>query len=264
MSPEPSPFGVEEGTQVSRLGLQREDWQGEAALSALPAVAFAEWEPRAGSVLSGPEMTCFNRALAQRRRESFLLGRVAARMALAELGAIPPSTEWRGWHGAEVVPGVFQQPVLGAGIAPGHGVSIGHSAGLALAVAFPAGHPMAVDVETVSDDREAAVTTLLTPEEKAMARGAGRCETGMHFALWSTREALSKVLHCGLVCSPHVLAVKELAVDGERFEGTFRHFPQYRFVGKLADALVRCLVLPRKTVLAAVPRKGPHPGSASP
>lgn len=251
MKSEPSPFAVGSGAgRVNRLRLEREDWQGEAALTALPASDYADWEPRAEQVLSQPELAYFHRVVVERRRQSFLLGRVAARLALSELGAVPVAPRCQGWQRMEVVAGVFQQPVLAGDIPAGYGVSIAHAAELAVAVAFPAVHPMAVDVETVGEGRELAVTSLLTPEEKSMARDAAGSETELHFALWSAREALSKVLHCGLVCSPEVLAVKEITVNAGQVAGTFRHFPQYRFVGDFADGLVRCLVTPRKTSLS--------------
>jgi phosphopantetheinyl transferase len=225
--------------------LRREDRTERAALATIPADDFEAEREAAERSFGGEERAYWQRDLAPRRRRSFLLGRVAARRALRLLGPGPEADRGIGC-------GVFGQPVVYGG--GGYAVSIAHSEALAAAVAFPAGHPLAIDLELLQRDNLEAVQTVLTPEElalvKDLAPGDAAREQRLSFALWSAREALSKVLGCGFMCSAHLLAVKTLEGDAAGgWRGEFRHLGQWAFEVVANGEHMLALVRPKRTTL---------------
>ncbi len=228
---------------LTRLDLTRDDGPATAWLAALPAAAFSAIEPRAADWLAPVELAYLCRLDVPRRRQSYLLGRVAAKRAvLRYLGIADP-------RAVTVDRGVFQQPVVRAAAFDVPGVSVSHTDGWAVAVAHPAGHPLAVDVEAVTPERAATVRAHLTPDEAAMLGRTGVSPT----VLWAMKEGLGKVLRCGLTVPLEVLAVSELTTDIDgRAAGTFRHFLQYRAVGWEEAGHAVAVVLPRATALRVV------------
>ena len=168
------------------------------------------------------ELARIDRAVERRRRE-FVLGRLAAKTALAV------------WHdhaalGAfAIVPGAFEQPVvLGNSAAD---VTLAHATGAAVAVAHERGHPVGVDLETIDPQRLGAVRSEVAAAELPPRRGAATDETVGLFLIWSAKEALSKALRCGLTCPFALLAVADPRLDDAGVcAGTFAHFGQYQFV----------------------------------
>lgn len=228
---------------LTRLDLTRDDGPATAWLAAVPAAAFPALEPRAANWLAPVELAYLCRLEVPRRRQSYLLGRVAAKRAvLRYLGEADP-------RAVVVDRGVFQQPIVRAAAFDVPGVSVSHTDGWAVAVAHPAGHPLAVDVEALTPDRAATVRAHLTPDEAAILERAGVSPT----VLWAMKEGLGKVLLCGLTVPLDVLAVSGLATDADgRAAGTFRHFLQYRGVGWEEAGHAVAVVLPRATVLGVV------------
>ncbi|MGL6095670.1 MAG: 4'-phosphopantetheinyl transferase family protein [Fimbriiglobus sp.] len=224
---------------LTRLDLTRDDGRETAWLAAVPGAAFPDLEPRAGEWLAPAELAYLARLDVPRRRKSYLLGRVAAKRAvLRYLGETDP-------RAVAVERGVFQQPVVRAVGPDVPGVSISHTEDWAVAVAHPAGHPVAVDIETLTPDRAATVRAHLTPEEAALLR-----DGVPEIVVWAMKEALGKVLRCGLMVPLDVLAVGGLAPGpGGRTLGTFRNFLQYRAIGWCEAGHAVAVVLPRATAV---------------
>jgi len=128
------------------------------------------------------------------KKQDFLLGRLAAKRALGALLAEPDlrCIEIRtGDHGQPLV----QHPQKGSAE-----VTISHSHGLAVALAFPAGYPMGIDLETVSAVSAATIIGELgtsAPEQAWLATGGVDGATAC-CVLWTAREALGKALKVGL------------------------------------------------------------------
>lgn len=182
-----------------------------------------------------------------RRRHGLLVGRYAAKRALAVLR---PELDPRD---LAVRPGVLEQPVLsGAGVA-NLGVSLSHAGPVAVAVAFPEGCPMGIDLEWV---RAEAVPLLLSqspePERRLAARLDGP-EPERLMRLWCLKEALSKALRCGLTVPLELLAVSSVAPDPLGLSAGFAHFAQYRGLSFVAGDLAAALVLPRTVTPAVEP-----------
>ncbi|MBV8275928.1 MAG: 4'-phosphopantetheinyl transferase superfamily protein [Verrucomicrobia bacterium] len=229
------------------LGLERESSCLQAVL-AWSWGSVASWPPLAATTfLTGPELAYWDRLVFPGRRLSYLLGRDAAKQAVAAFSGIADPRTF------EVAAGVFHQPVVrGASFLP-IGVSIAHCDAVACAVAFPDEHPMAIDVEPVNDHRAAVMERELTSREIRALEAIGCGAIVARVVGWTAKEALSKALRCGLTCPCSLLAVARVVAAEGRVAGEFENFGQYRFESWIRQGLVLTLVLPRRTRLVVQP-----------
>ena len=213
-----------------------------ASLAWTPASLYADLAGCADEFLGPRERDAFGAYVYERRRTAYLLGRHAAKMALAHLApAVPP-------HAIDIVPGCFHQPVVHAHLDAPLGVSISHTASTACAAAFPEAHPMGIDAEDIDAARAAVMKTRCTARELDAIADTGD-EVTLAGVVWTAKEAVSKVLRCGMTVPFELLEVEDLGRDGADAFGMFRNFPQYRFQSRVREGAVVSLVVPRKTAL---------------
>ncbi len=128
-----------------------------------------------------------------------------------------------------------------------------------MALAFPRECPMAIDMETVDHDRAATVKSELQflPEEREWIKSAAVDERAAYVLLWTVREALGKVLRCGLTCPLELLAVDQVkpVADG-LWESSYRNFSQFKCLSWMRADLVVSLTLPKMTDFQACLRRG--------
>lgn len=184
-----------------------------------------------------------------RRQQSFLLGRYAAKLAMQILlkEANPKSIE--------IGRGVFEQPVISYLSARAPGVTISHCGEIAVALAFPSGHPMGVDIEQIDPERLVTIRSQMSQTEQAWARSAGADELALSTLIWTAKEALSKALLCGLMSPIEIFNLAEFYPLGNRaWGGLFQNFGQYRFIGWISRTVAMSVVLPKKSeVVGGVP-----------
>ena len=209
-----------------------------AMADALPAEEF----------LSAHEQVQYSGFKFAAKQESFRLGRLAAKRALGALIAEPDLRK------IELRAGIYGQPIVEhprAGIAD---VSVSHSHGLAVALAFPAAYPMGVDLEHVA---AGSAGTLLgemqaSPAELAWLVSSGVDEASACFVLWTAREALGKALKIGINSPLGVLALAEIQSAGaNQWTGRYLNFPQCKCVAQAKSGRVLSLALPRDADLSA-------------
>lgn len=241
--------GVIRGAGVAAsFALRREGYGDFAAFAGLPTSHFAELRVHPEDFLHPRELETFRKLKVERRQTSYLLGRCAAKLALEE------------WVGPRFVAsscciasGIFSQPVVhGAGLQP-LGVSISHSERFACALAFPEEHPMAVDVEEVDPERTPTMRSQIGDNEAALANAACGGIDLAATVLWTAKEALSKVLRCGMTCPYVLLEISEIGAADGSFAGHFRNFAQYRFCSWQRGKSVVTFVLPKRTEIAFSP-----------
>lgn len=143
-----------------------------------------------------------SRAVPRRQRE-YLAGRLAAHAALRALGAADPRVGRRD-----------EAPVWPAGWCG----SISHSTGLAVAIAAPARHALAlgIDIEARIDERRVRVVErVMAPEEQAAARASG--DPWIWTRAWAAKEAAFKCLSA-LGHEPHLHTLVPRWTDDRRGE----------------------------------------------
>ncbi|WP_342150505.1 4'-phosphopantetheinyl transferase family protein [Methylorubrum sp. SB2] len=174
-----------------------------------------------------------------RRRHGLLVGRYAAKHALAGLH---PGIDPRA---LAVRPGVLEQPVVfGEGVR-NLGISLSHAGPVALAVAFPEGCPMGIDVERVRADAVPLLVSQSPEAERRLAACLDGPEAERQMRLWCLKEALSKALRCGLTVPLELLAVASIKPDPAGLSAEFANFAQYRGLSVVGGDLAAALVLPK-------------------
>jgi len=178
---------------------------------------------------------------AEKRRREFLLGRVAAKQAIA---VMRPGLVGRQ---VSIDAGVFQQPVVCSADPCPLGVSLTHSAGLAGAVAFPSGHPIGIDIEPIAGSNLSALQSHVNPGDLPPAT-PGSSEAERFTRVWTIKESLSKVLGCGMMTPFSLFTPVDAAFAGDgSYRGGFEHFPQYRFLSLVTPHVAFALVHPART-----------------
>ena len=234
------PGGTRPLVRRLRLGLDAPRIGPMQAALAL-ACAPLDWldAHRAGFLHAHEEALLTDR-LHARRRHGLLIGRYAAKCALA---ALRPDLDPRA---LAIRPGVLEQPVLsGAGL--GHlGISLSHAGPVAMAVAFPEACPMGVDLERIRPTNIALLTSQThAAERRLLAAHCAAPEAERLTRLWCLKEALSKTLRCGLTVPLDLLAIGSVTAKATGLGVTFANFAQYQGLSLAAGDLAAALVLPR-------------------
>jgi 4'-phosphopantetheinyl transferase len=225
------------------VSLRREGYAAMACFAWAPSDDYADVARRAADFLHPEEQASLAALKIERRRSSYLLGRYAAKTALA--GCIGPEFDAKG---TLIVSGIFSQPVVQARTARPWGVGISHSDRLACGLAYPEEHPMAVDAEEIDPARTRVMATQIGDAEAGRAREA--CGGDFDLAatvVWTAKEALSKALRCGMTCPYELLETVEMTTDAEGCGGRFKNFGQYRFRSCRRGGTVVTIVLPKRT-----------------
>ncbi len=181
------------------------------------------------------------------KQESFRLGRLAAKRAL---GAMLEETDLRR---IEIHSGVYGQPLVLHPRAATIDVSVSHSHGLAVALAFPAEFPMGIDLETVAAISAPSIIPELgaTPAELTWLATGGVNDATACGVLWTAREALGKSLKIGLNSPLGMLALSEVQGTGEgSWIGRYLNFPQCQCLARLERGRVLTVALPREAALS--------------
>ena len=157
------------------------------------------------------------------RKQSFVLGRIAAKTAIAGLS----SREFN-LSSLHIATGVFGFPVVKN--YPGNGVqvSISHCGPMALALAFDEGHPAGIDTEKIRAYPAALVKAALTPGEIDLLHKHNIPLSPGCTLLWTIKESLSKILKTGLTLPLSLLEITELEQNGDTYTAHYRNFSQYK------------------------------------
>jgi len=180
------------------------------------------------------------------KRGSFLLGRLAAKRAL---GALLGESDLRQ---IEIHSGIYGQPLIRHPRAGAVDVTVSHSHGLAVALAFPAEYPIGIDLETVSAASAATIIGELqaSPAEYAWLATGGVDEATACCVLWTAREALGKALKIGLNSPLGILSLADIREDGAgNWIGRYLSFPRCQCLSQVKNGRVLSLAMPAEVAL---------------
>lgn len=234
------------GTVLVRHEFRRPDGNYPVLLC-LSVLSLEALEQGASSFLGLREMKYLSGLRFEARRRTYLLGRYCAKEAIA---AYLGRSDRRS---VEIIPGVFQQPVVVGADTKNVQVSISHGPDFAVAIAFDEAHPMGVDMEAIDPRRLATMESQMTSGERAMLAGmSGGSETVTTLA-WTAKEALSKVLRTGMTTAMSAYELESFKwVNEERRDcltGSFSQFRQYKVLGCHGGSLAFSMVLPARSEL---------------
>ena len=181
------------------------------------------------------------------KREGFLLGRLAAKRAL---GALLKEPDLRR---IEIRSGIYGQPLVDHPRAGSAEVTLSHSHGRAVALAYPAEYPMGIDLETLASISAPTILGELeaSPAELTWLATGGVAEAAACGVLWTAREALGKALRIGLNSPLGILALTEIQAAGEQaWASRYLNFPQCRCQSQVMNGRVLSLAMPGDTHLS--------------
>lgn len=193
--------------------------------------------------LHADELSYFDTLTYAERQKSYLLGRCGAKAALIKLHSnLLPTDIWIG-------NGVFDFPYVVEPNMVNSQISISHTADSAVAIAYTESHPMAVDIEEINSARNEVIRSQLNASELAIIDKLGLDTSKGLTLMWTAKEALSKVLKCGLLIDFKFLEVVELSLEADKYMIYYKNFPQYKAIAFELNSAICCLVFPEKTEL---------------
>jgi len=211
-------------------------WKGGLCLSNLKQEKLLTMYPH---FLHPNEENYFKTLLHPKRQYSYLLGRYCAKHALAALTNLDDLTEiW-------IETGFFHQPIVIHPHLRNTQVSISHSNYVGASLAFSEAFPMGIDLEEVCVDKISIIETQVSLAEKKLCSSGNRL-IGLT-QLWTLKEALSKVLKCGLMVPFEIFEVEEMIEEGNITTSRFKNFKQYQAVSFLVNGTICSLVYPENT-----------------
>ena len=192
-------------------------------------------------VLHSEEKAYYEALKIDRRKASYLLGRIAAKQAVLEL------VNNKTIDSFSIGFGVFYFPVVKYLQNENIQVSITHCDTIGIALAYPEEHPLGIDVEKINPKNTETMRSLIVDREYDLI--------SLHFLeisigstlIWTIKEALSKVLKTGLTIDFKILEIETLENIGSTYVSTFKYFSQYKAVSKKIGSHVCSVVLPKNT-----------------
>jgi len=185
------------------------------------------------------------------KKQDFLLGRLAAKCAI---GALLPEPDLRR---IDIRSGVHGEPLIQHPRTGSAEVTVSHSHGLAVALAYSAAYPMGIDLETASAVSAATIMGELgasAPEQDWLA-AAGVNEAPACCVLWTAREALGKAMKTGLNGPLSAFSLTDIrAVGAGTWVGHYLNFPQYQCLSQASGDRVLSIAMPREAELNTWPQ----------
>jgi 4'-phosphopantetheinyl transferase len=175
-----------------------------------------------------------------KRKISYLLGRLVAKRALSILD---PQIVLKKLF---INNGIFNQPLIEH--QENFEISISHSANVGVGLAFPKFHPAAIDIEQINTKQITAIQSCLTAVELKLIEDFSDLNVA-YFALWTTKEALSKAIKCGLAVNFKVLEISKIKQCDTVYIMEFSNFFQYKAISFPYKDYIISFVLPIKSQL---------------
>jgi phosphopantetheinyl transferase len=197
-------------------------------------------------VLHQLELEYINRIKNDKRKHSYIIGRVSAKKAISFLTAQPSNS-------ILIDKGVFGFPVVNYILNHNIQVSISHCDEIGVALAFPEKHPMSIDIERISQSNCVAIREQLTINEIKILSTYGLTNEMGFTLLWTIKESVSKILRTGLMIDFNLLEISSLDKDGKMFISEFRNFIQFKSISLIDEPYITSLTVPKMTEISQFP-----------
>ncbi len=229
---------------IISLRLERNDGPVVAFLGSVSRDSYPQLDENATAFLHENELRYFSSRRFKKRRMDYLTGCYIAKSVVGAYLNEPDLVK------IEIESGVFNQPVVRYAGWNTPGVSLSHSHEWSVALSFPLGHPMALDIEKLGLHKLDVLKKQMTRSEiDLIEKRDGDKATG-YCQIWTMKEALSKVLGCGLTTPFSVLEINRPNFkDNGDAQCYFKNFGQYICHSWIINGYAFSIVLPRTTAL---------------
>lgn len=194
-------------------------------------------------ILHPNETAYFQTLKYEKRQISYLVGRYACKTVLSYY------LNERNLTAIEIVQGIFGHPIVRYLTREMPGISLSHDNFSAVAIAFPDTQPMALDIETADKSKVEIIKSQLTAEEISFTLSGLLQEYLLCTLFWTAKEALSKLIKCGLNINFTLLEAKIAESDCplKEFYITYKNFPQYQACAWILENRVLTIAYPSKS-----------------
>lgn len=194
--------------------------------------------------LTAVEYSYFEKLRVEARIHSYLGGRYCAKKAVSTL------TGERQLYKIGIERGVFDYPVVRYPHAKNIQVSISHTSDLIVCLAFGEEHQLSIDAEAIQHEKKKTLESSVTENECNLLSPTGQTNIEKLTALWTMKEALSKVLKTGMMTEFSLFELDKfdtIANEPIILSSEFKHFKQYKAISILGNPFALSLVMPRLT-----------------
>lgn len=192
--------------------------------------------------LQEEELDYYTNLQVEKRRRSFLIGRLCAKKA------IQLYTDTEDPREIVIRRGVFQQPIVSLSSYSNVQVSITHSNDLGAAIAFSEEHPMGIDIEKMFEGIT-SIESILTVKEEKLINILNLNANVALYLMWTAKEALSKILKTGFTTPPQVFEIKKVNLHSDHISSEYTNFSQFRAASFQVGNYMVSIVYPKRTQL---------------
>jgi phosphopantetheinyl transferase len=191
--------------------------------------------------LNSEEIISFNSFKFTQKKESYLFGRVCAKMAILQLfpEKIPTSIF--------ISSGIFSFPIVQNMPGKRIDVSISHSYHNAVSVAYFSEHPMGIDTEVLDVSKLDLLNSKLSQNEIRSFDVLSFSNLEAWTIAWTIKEALSKILRTGLTFDFNKIEITSIKKMGNIICAEFADFQQYKSMSFLGKERVFSMVCPKNS-----------------
>ncbi len=180
----------------------------------------------------------------EKRKLDYLSGRVCSKIALDAFNKGTKHDQF------SIDNGIFGFPIVKSIKAVNNlKVCISHTKSIGGAISFKEEHPVAIDIECVSADIQKFKEDIITEKEHLQITTLSINQDIAYTALWTAKEALSKILHTGLMTPFSLYETQNIVVHDYYIQLEYSFFPQYKCIIFFVKDCIISLALPRKSQL---------------
>ncbi|GAB6989838.1 4'-phosphopantetheinyl transferase family protein [Paenibacillus pini] len=202
-------------------------------------IAYSELADKLDAYLHLDEIDYLKTLKYEPRIKSYLLGRYAAKKAIASLLDDNDLTK------IHVKNGVFNQPVILHDSPKRIQVSLTHCNDIAAAIAFPEIMILGIDIEKINSSLTRTVEAELTSSEKIIATRLSCSYESFSTIIWTLKESLSKAIKTGLAVPLQLLEVKDIEDKDGCWVSSFTNFSQYSAISFVVEGYAYSLTYPK-------------------
>lgn len=193
------------------------------------------------SLLHPEERKKFEGFKFDKRRHSYLLGRLTAKKALEAVNPATSSDQ------VFIDEGVFQFPVCRHQQGPYFQLSISHCDEVGMALAYPEAHPVGIDIEKINAKSLEALEGQFSDKEKQMLQSQQLDPLAGLTMLWTAKEALSKIFRTGMMMDFRIFELSKIEQQGNFFLSEYKNCGQYKAISIIHESHACTITVPGRS-----------------
>ncbi len=238
-SPGAFPFSdLNIGKRLNLVDLQRSHLCGYAITSEIEG----DSSSHIANFIAEEENAYLQKVTAEKRRSDFVRGRKAAKLAISMVSGCDPLE-------VSIVDGCFRQPIVKSnGEFLPIQVSLSHTEGVAVAIAFPMDLLVGIDIEQIKPRGIEKFSEYVSNQEIGLYRSLNFDEQTSFVVAWTVKEALLKAFKTGLGSDIEFAGIKSVMANQGSVSSEFRHHHVFKAVSWVSGDHVLSLVVPKSVI----------------